>query len=54
MKVSFVIQEVSFNERLLIKDLLPFTVVIAIAFGIGGKLTMIVVNFLVWFYGVLF
>ena len=38
----------------LIKDLLTFTVVIAIAFGIGGMLTMIVIKFLVWFYGVLF
>lgn len=37
-----------------IKDLLPFIVVIAILFGIGGMLTMIVVRFLVWFYGVLF
>ena len=37
-----------------IKDLLPFIVVISILFGIGGMLTMIVIRFLVWFYGVLF
>ena len=37
-----------------IKALLFFTVIGAIAFGIGGMLTIIVVKFLVWFYGVLF
>ena len=37
-----------------IKALLFFTTIGAIAFGIGGMLTIIVVKFLVWFYGVLF
>lgn len=37
-----------------IKALLFFTVIGVIAFGIGGILTIIVVKFLVWFYGVLF
>ena len=37
-----------------IKALLFFAVIGAIAFGIGGMLTMIVIKFLLWFYGVLF
>ena len=37
-----------------IKSLLFFTVIGAIAFSIGGILTIIVIKFLVWFYGVLF
>ena len=37
-----------------IKALLFFTVIGVIAFSIGGMLTMIVIKFLVWFYGVLF
>ena len=37
-----------------IKALLFFAVIGAIAFGIGGMLTIIVIKFLVWFYGVLF
>ena len=37
-----------------IKALLFFTVISVIAFGIGGILTIIVVKFLIWFYGVLF
>lgn len=37
-----------------IKDLLIYTVISAIVFGIGGMLSMLVIKFLIWFYGVLF
>ena len=37
-----------------IQALLFFTVIGAFAFSIGGMLTIIVVKFLIWFYGVLF
>ena len=37
-----------------IKDSLSFAVVGTIVFGIGGMLVMIVIKFLIWFYGVLF